>query len=99
MLVCILAACAPAFTAGTVVEKIHEPLNIWYSFLPIKVGKTTVMIPQTNIDDEDWVVIIENESGETESIYVEQTVWETIQVGQYVDLSPVPDPVDSFETN
>ena len=81
-----LAGCMPIITAGTVTEKRHEPEYKYVQFMPIKYGKVTYLIPYWITDDEDWIITIVD-GDKKETLYIEESDWNQIKVGDYVDMT------------
>ena len=78
-------------TEGDIVEKWYEPENTYVAIMPmvISTGKTatTIMIPYTIYDGEDYCIKIKgfNKKGKevTKTLYVRRERWEKLQKGQY----------------
>lgn len=68
--------------SGTVLSKWYEEPRTWVQMVPISTGKTTIMVPITHYDDEDWCIEIEND-GKRRVLYVSESVYETVQLGAH----------------
>ncbi|HEY4481502.1 MAG TPA: hypothetical protein VI489_01475 [Candidatus Brocadiaceae bacterium] len=85
----------PKIQDGYVVEKIHENARFWMTYTVINAGANTIVIPHPHPDDEDWIIRIKDckpvESGkkecQTADFYVDQAVFDSIDVGDYADIS------------
>ena len=95
VLVLLLTSCGPKLTTGTVIEKHHEPERRWVQLIPMRVGKITMLIPFVHYDDEDWAITIQD--GElTSYVYIEEELWNTLEIGDHVDLGPDPQTNDDI---
>lgn len=87
--------------AGVVTDKKYEERREWP--LPILVGKVIVVIPR--VDDEDWILEIENcttKSGQdssckTSKLYVSEEIFDQTEIGEYVDFDDSNDQEVSTE--
>lgn len=69
--------------SGTVIEKSYEPhKEKWLSFVPLfAIGKLTIKKPHLNFDNEEWVITIEGQNGQKGKVYLKETTWQKIKIG------------------
>jgi hypothetical protein len=80
---------------GFVYEKKHEEERIWSSVIVIPVGKALIPIPQTHVDDEDWIIKIrkcpeasaEPKTCHSEDFYVNKATYDGLNIGDYVNFN------------
>lgn len=84
LLLFILSSCT-SLKAGWVCDKRHEPARVFIQYLPVRVGSVTVMVPNTIVDTEDFVVTICNEEGDIQDDwYLTQAQWESVSLREYL---------------
>jgi hypothetical protein len=69
---------------GVVVEKSYEPERTYMMFIPMRVGKTTTLLPVVMYDGADYIITIRGEyEGETleETYYVDSRRYDTVKTG------------------
>ena len=69
---------------GEVISKRHEPENTFVMIMPIRVGKTTMMIPYIIHDNEDWVITVKGKyegDDETDEVYVFESCFNSLKNG------------------
>lgn len=103
LLLVMLAACSQV-TTGTVVDKRHEDMRIWYdsvadyAVFPVSqcYGTGTTRSCSTTyqqrivgyhneqrIDDEDWVLVLENKEGERGEVEVDEDTYNRMERGSW----------------
>lgn len=92
-IILMLSGCGTKITAGEVYDKYYEPARTYMIMMPIyhNINKTSFVtyIPMFFDDDEDWVVCIKaTVDGKTctRRFYVPETVYNSISVGDWIDL-------------
>ena len=71
---------------GTVIRKRHEKASMSLMFIPMKVGKATIMQQYWIYDNQDWVITIEGEKGDKmmqEDVYVTKQCYEALNCGDH----------------
>ena len=90
MAVLLLLGCSkPPLHNTRVLDKQYEPANSFTTLMPILIGKTTILMPYTIYDDEDFVL---NVMGYTKDgdrkcrrLYVTRDTFDEVQIGDNVD--------------
>lgn len=71
---------------GVIIKKEYQPARIYTTLLPVTVftGKTstTIMIPHTIYDDEDFVLLLKNKD-DTGNVFVTKSIFESVNIGEY----------------
>lgn len=83
IVVVLLSGCGPSEGQGYVVEKYIEPRSQTTMSIPMTVGNSTIIIPYVVIDDEDFVLWLDDE-GDTFPIYVTSQEYFATDVGDFV---------------
>ena len=90
------SACTPQLKQGTVVNKAHEPERTYVSLMPIMIGCgkncfTTMMIPYSVYDDEDFILTVKGITKEgkeiTELWYVNEKLFNNSKINQEIIFS------------
>lgn len=82
---CLTMGCEEPLTEGTVTEKQYEPAHTFVALLPVTMGNSTIMIPYTHYDDEDFILVVEGErDGKVirQRLYVSGHIWNRLEVGE-----------------
>lgn len=90
------SACTPQLEKGTIVNKSYEPENTFISLMPIMIGCgkncfTTMMIPYSVYDDEDFILTVKGVTDEgkeiTELWYVNEKIFNNSEMFQEISFS------------
>ena len=88
--VMLLAGCSPVPLMDTkVLDKQYEPATQFVAVMPMVIGNTTIMIPYTIYDDEDYVLNVMGYTKENDRkcrrIYVSKEQYDAVRIGDRVD--------------
>ena len=83
----VLASCSD-IDRGIIIKKEHQPARTYTTLLPVTVftGKTTttMLIPYTIYDDEDFVLWLKNED-DAGKVFVTKSTFHSVGIGEYFD--------------
>ena len=83
----IVDACTAKINHGQVLEKWYEPQREYITFIPVRMGKSTILVPYHITDNEDWCIkILGMYKGkkDIESFYISKERYEKIQRGDKI---------------
>lgn len=95
VLAIVLVAGCGGIDSGTVTRHEHQPENTYFMMLPIQTGSVCSggnppvctpiygMFPFWIHDDEDFILHLRNEEGETGKVDVSREVYESVQDGEH----------------
>jgi hypothetical protein len=87
LLVAVLfIGCGHEIHSGKIISKSYEQSRTYTYFTPVMCGKTTVLIPHTGYDDEDFILTVMAIKGNdtiTEDFYVNESTYHCMEKGYF----------------
>lgn len=78
---------------GQITDKQRIPAHTWVMFYPMICGKTTMIIPIPMYSPDAYEVTfagVDADSGRTRTIYIDEAWYDSIRVGECIDISGRP---------
>lgn len=86
LLVAVLfVGCKHKIHSGKIISKSYEEPRYYTYYTTMMCGKSTIMMPHTGYDDEDFILTVTAIKGEdtiTENFYVDEKTFQCMQQGQ-----------------
>lgn len=75
--------------SGKIIEKRHQTKRAFLQLIPTLRDTGMVFLPSTGCESEDWIIVIEDETGFQGEVYIAKAKWDALSIGDHFEVLPL----------